>query len=73
MNPIRELISDLEIERKELEDKIISVINQIEDVRKNCPHRDDSGNSTFKFSIYDGIKDVYECSICGKRTIKRGI
>lgn len=71
MHPITERIIMLESEKVALEDKIHSVILEIQDIQRTCEHRDESGNTTYKQSSYDGLSNIYECSICKRHTRKK--
>lgn len=71
MHPITQIIKSLEEEQLRLEERFVSINHEIEDIRRNCEHLDEQGNSTFTIDLYDGVKNIQECSICGKRRTRK--
>lgn len=71
MHPSSERVNKLEQERDQLEERIRSIINEIQEIQRECEHMEDRYNSAFKKYSYTGINTIYECSICGKKTTKR--
>jgi hypothetical protein len=70
MDSIKDKIDSLMIELSQCEKRTISIIHEIEEIRRECTHMEDANNTAFKKAGYNGLKDIFECSICGKRTNK---
>lgn len=56
---ILERLQELEEEQKQL-------WRNLKEIQKECIHQDSQGRSFRKRSHFDGIKDVWVCSKCGK-------
>lgn len=63
-------IGDIILRLKELEEEERRLRLQLRDLQKTCSHKGERGESLRIRSHFDGIKDVWVCSRCGKELKK---
>lgn len=68
---MRKDIEELESRLKELSKEELEIIQKLKQLRGECTHLRENGESAYNLISWDGHKNVYECEVCGR--IKKGI